>query len=103
MITGWNLEEGPLCQKVEHVSQPSLKVQEICPETGWDVEKLEQLVGADMASEIMGKVSSRIAGNDILIWKPNVQCIFSSKSAWDVIGVRASTVDWVESFVGMSY
>ena len=39
------------------VDQTGLKVQDICLETGWDVETLEQLVGEEMVNEIMGKVA----------------------------------------------
>lgn len=79
---------------MEHIVQPSLKVREICLDTGWDVEKLGQLLGASMATNIMEKVGGRKHGSDTLIWRPNVHGRFSTRSAWEVIRVRAPMVEW---------
>lgn len=86
------LEEGPLCQRVDQIVQPSLKVQEICLETGWDVNRLGQLVGTNMATNIIEKIGGRKPGRDILIWRPNAHGIFSTSSDWDVIRIKSSTV-----------
>ncbi|XP_022867657.1 uncharacterized protein LOC111387334 [Olea europaea var. sylvestris] len=53
---------------------------------------LGQLVGTNMATNIIEKIGGQKPGRDILIWRPNAHGIFSTSSAWDVIRIRSSTV-----------
>ncbi|XP_022867825.1 uncharacterized protein LOC111387497 [Olea europaea var. sylvestris] len=58
------------------------------------MNQLLQLVGEDKAASVMAKVSKCREGDDVLIWKPNSQGTFFSKSAWDMIRVWQPQTCW---------
>ncbi|CAI9755487.1 unnamed protein product [Fraxinus pennsylvanica] len=90
------LEDGPLSRHVSHIDQPALKIKDVCLDSGWNVDKLLQLVGEDKAASVMAKVSKCREGEDVLIWKPSSRGNFSSSGAWDMIRVRSPQTSWAK-------
>lgn len=84
------------------MEQHGLKINDLCLESGWNVEKLKEVVGAELAGEIMQNCVSFTPGQDVLTWKPQKQgffsSFFSSNSGWDVdvLRIRASEVSWTK-------
>ncbi|XP_022869151.1 uncharacterized protein LOC111388627 [Olea europaea var. sylvestris] len=88
------LDDGPLSWDASHIDQPTLRINDICLDSGWNMNQLLQLVGEDKAASVMAKVSKCREGDDVLIWKPNRKGTFSSKSAWDMIRVQQPQTSW---------
>ncbi|CAI9759426.1 unnamed protein product [Fraxinus pennsylvanica] len=65
-------------------------------ESGWDVERLHELVGEEVAGNIMQKLHACKPRRDILIWKPQKQGIFTSRSAWDMLRIKVPEVHWAK-------
>ncbi|CAI9774665.1 unnamed protein product [Fraxinus pennsylvanica] len=62
----WMLND-PLCNQVTNINQPGLRIRDVCLESGWDIERLHELVGEDVAGNIMQKLHACKPGQDILI------------------------------------
>ncbi|XP_042962665.1 uncharacterized protein LOC122296936 [Carya illinoinensis] len=52
------------------------------------------LVGESKMEEVLNCLGEQKYGNDLLIWKPNLNGEFSSKSTWDCVNVRAPKSEW---------
>ncbi|XP_035546099.1 uncharacterized protein LOC118348474 [Juglans regia] len=89
------LKSGPLVASCDISAQSSLKVRECRIQNGWDVDLLKDLVGESKLEEILDGLGEHKEGAYVLIWKPNLNGDFSSKSAWDCIRVRAPKSKWV--------
>lgn len=50
-------------------------------ENGWDVHLLRRLVGDNKLEEILSYLGQQKEGVDMLVWTPNLNGGFSSKSA----------------------
>ncbi|XP_042944790.1 uncharacterized protein LOC122278671 [Carya illinoinensis] len=88
------LKSGPLVESCEMSAQPSLKVRECRIQNGWDVDLLVNLVGETKAEEILNSLGAHKEGTDVLIWKPALNGVFSSKSAWECIRVHTPKSKW---------
>ncbi|KAK1549213.1 hypothetical protein Q3G72_006683 [Acer saccharum] len=51
----------------------------------WDVEELQRLLGLEKADKVMGRVGKFRNSKDVLLWIPEKNGCFSSKSALDVV------------------
>ncbi|KAJ0088691.1 hypothetical protein Patl1_32423 [Pistacia atlantica] len=81
------LASGPLGASRE--SGPSqLKIKDVWIDGSWDENVLVDLVGINKTEEIMNGVVAGKVGTDITIWKPEVEGVFTSASAWDLIRVK---------------
>ncbi|TXG48152.1 hypothetical protein EZV62_027446 [Acer yangbiense] len=50
----------------------------------WDVEELQRLLGLEKADEVMGRVGKFRNSKDVMLWIPEKNGCFNTKSAWDV-------------------
>ncbi|CAI9774663.1 unnamed protein product [Fraxinus pennsylvanica] len=64
------MPNGPLCNQVTNINQPGLRIYDVCLESGWDIERLHELVGEEG--------------------------IFTSRSAWDMLSIKAPDVHWAQ-------
>ncbi|KAG2696272.1 hypothetical protein I3760_07G050900 [Carya illinoinensis] len=88
------LKSGALVNSCDISNFPLLKVRECRLQNGWDVDLLHRLVGATKMEEILNCLGEQKEGGDLLIWKPTLNGVFSSKSAWDCVRVRAPKSEW---------
>ncbi|XP_042969076.1 uncharacterized protein LOC122301760 [Carya illinoinensis] len=88
------LKSGALFNSCEIIEYPLLRVRECRLQHGWDVDLLYHLVGEVKMEEILNCLGEQKEGGDLLIWKPNLNGVFSSKSAWDCVRVRAPKSEW---------
>ncbi|XP_042964656.1 uncharacterized protein LOC122298876 [Carya illinoinensis] len=88
------LKSGALANSCDISNFPLLKVRECRFQNGWDVDLLHRLVGATKMEEILNCLGEQKEGGDLLIWKPTLNGVFSSKSAWDCVRVRAPKSEW---------
>ncbi|KAG2727817.1 hypothetical protein I3760_01G176400 [Carya illinoinensis] len=92
------LEEGPLSEQFNTVSNSTLKLKDLLVEDSWDFDRIGRLVGplADWLEVIKRSLRGNKWGADVLIWLPNPNEKFSTKSAWEVARLRMPRVLWVE-------
>ncbi|XP_042964705.1 uncharacterized protein LOC122298926 [Carya illinoinensis] len=88
------LKSRALINSCDISDYPLLKVRECGLQNGWDVDLLHRLVGATKMEEILNCLGEQKEGGDLLIWKPTLNKVFSSKSAWDCVRVRAPKSEW---------
>lgn len=74
------MESGPLVNEVPVIDRPWLKVCECMIKNGWDVVLLRSLVGDRKLKEILDCLGECKEGADLLVWTPNLNSEFSSKS-----------------------
>ncbi|XP_042974814.1 uncharacterized protein LOC122306449 [Carya illinoinensis] len=87
-------DQGPLYSDLPMVGSPLLNVKE-CPLSNlWDVELLVNLVGQDHVNDILESLAICKGGSDVLVWMKRDSGCFSTKSAWDCIRIRGSTMNW---------
>lgn len=63
-------------------------------EYGWNVDPFDRLVGLEQSEIFLEELGSIKQGKNILIWLPNAQGNFSTRSAWECIRARALTTPW---------
>lgn len=63
-------------------------------EYGWNVDPFDRLVGLEQPEIFLEELGSIKQGKNILIWLPNAQGNFSTRSAWECIRARALTTPW---------
>lgn len=66
-----------------------LKIKDCHIENGWDTLLLENLVGHQKAFKLYQFLARRKEGQDVLLWVNNNNGVFTTKSAWDIIRIRA--------------
>lgn len=89
------LEGDPLCAQVPQVVEPKLKINEICLESGWDMVRMRDLVGDNLASQVIAQVANRRKGTDLLIWMPQKHRLFTVKTTWKVVRIRGEHVQTI--------
>lgn len=75
-----------------------LRIKDLWVENSWDYDHLVELVGAVKVDEICQNVVAGRGGDDMLVWMPSRDGSFSFASAWDVIRVKAPSVqgmNWI--------
>lgn len=81
---------------VDVVGTPSLLVKDIWAGDNWNYERLEQLIGDEMADEVMRKICVGKPGQDVLVWKPAQDGQFSTTSTWNLIRVKGDHFTWMD-------
>ncbi|KAF5450402.1 hypothetical protein F2P56_030760 [Juglans regia] len=74
-------DDGPLCANTTISDKPNLKLEDCKTGLGWNMEFFSQLVGHHKAEELILKLGRVKSGKDMLIWLPNADGHFSTKSA----------------------
>ncbi|XP_042952307.1 uncharacterized protein LOC122289402 [Carya illinoinensis] len=90
------LDEGPLCNLVPMGDSPILQVTELKMENGWDVVKLHDIVGEELAGKVLEVLCKSREGVDVLIWTASKDGKFSTKSAWNCVRTTAPKVRWAD-------
>ncbi|KAF5442493.1 hypothetical protein F2P56_035145 [Juglans regia] len=85
-----SLCKGSLCEEVEEIEDLNVKLRDLVVNERWDVDRLELLLGAQK----MEQVGSSRNAKDILLWLPEKNGLFSTKSAWNFIRLRMPKFDW---------
>ncbi|KAK1549384.1 hypothetical protein Q3G72_001215 [Acer saccharum] len=62
----------------------------------WDVEELQRLLGLEKADKVMGRVGKFRNSEDVILWLPEKNGCFNTKSAWDVVRVRLPKFEWAK-------
>jgi len=57
---------------------------------------LVDLVGENRVAIIASNIVVGKEGEDIFIWKPNIDGNFSSSSAWEIIQIKGELVPWMD-------
>lgn len=90
------LENVPLVNEFPIHDRPLLKKCDCRIENGWDVDLLRNLVGESKLEAILDCLGGSKQGADMLVWKPNLNGKFSTKSAWECVRVKAPKMIWLE-------
>ncbi|KAF5447260.1 hypothetical protein F2P56_032827, partial [Juglans regia] len=77
--------EGPLCDEFQVMELPSLKLVDCKLVDGWNIELFQRLVGIEKTDVLLEKLGNVKVGDDVLIWLPNGDGKFSTRSAWECI------------------
>ncbi|XP_040987618.1 uncharacterized protein LOC121235334 [Juglans microcarpa x Juglans regia] len=79
---------------VESINEPNLRVNDLVINNTWDVHKMNHLIGENLTREVVNSVGSLQQAQDTMIWLPDKNGLFSSKSAWDIIRMKFQKLDW---------
>lgn len=90
------MEEGPLFEQYNTVSNSNLKLKEFLIEDSWDFDGIGQLVGPDCLEVIRRSWRCNKVGVDVLTWLPNPDGKFTTKSAWDMVRIKMPRILWAE-------
>lgn len=94
----WKVREGKVSLWFDKFlnSGPLLEFQEFVINDQWDVERLQALLGEHLTSEVVSTVGVLREVKDVLIWLPDKNSIFSTKSAWKLIRVKMPNFTWAK-------
>ncbi|KAF5455100.1 hypothetical protein F2P56_024711 [Juglans regia] len=84
---------GPLFSDLLVVGNPLLKVKDCQLSNSWDVDFLVSLVGHDHVNDILESLVVCKGGSGVLVWIKQDNGCFSTKSVWDCIRIRGSTIN----------
>ena len=87
-------EDGPLIDDFHIVGNPLLQIKDCKMSNSWDVDLLTNLVGQNNVDNIIEALARCKGGSDVLIWTKHDSGNFNTKSAWDCIRVRGSSMGW---------
>lgn len=79
------LEGGPLHGITDHFENPAIKIREQVINSAWDVNRLNELLGNQCATTVMETMGMLKDKKYVLIWILDKKCVFSTKSAWELI------------------
>lgn len=86
--------QGPLFDEVGAVHDLRIKICDFVINDRWDVDRLEMLLGVQTASAVVAHVGSLRNSKDVLIWLPDKNWMFSTKSEWDFLRLKMPRFDW---------
>lgn len=88
------LKFGALLNQIPITSNPNLKVKDCKFQNSWDIELLKNMVGDNKLEEVLECLGTVKEGDNLLIWKPNGDGNFTSKSACDLIHLKGPRLTW---------
>lgn len=90
------LSVGPLFELDIEVEDPNIRLKELVANDRWEVERLQRLMGRQVAHEVIELIGSLKNLKDILVWLPEKSENFSTKSAWEAVRVRRPIFEWAK-------
>ncbi|XP_042942930.1 uncharacterized protein LOC122277118 [Carya illinoinensis] len=87
------LNEGMLCDLVQQVEYPDIRIRELVINDLWDIGKLQEMIGNRLGTDVMETIGNLKNKKDVLIWLPNKNGLFSTTSAWDMLRVKGQVED----------
>lgn len=90
------MESGPICNDLLKSESPLLKINDYMIKNSWAVDLIVQLVGQEVADDILSRIGGTKQGTYILIWLGSRDGRFSIASAWDWICISAPKRQWTE-------
>ncbi|KAF8389248.1 hypothetical protein HHK36_025941 [Tetracentron sinense] len=90
------LDSGPLFSEIPEGEHSHIRLKELFINNVWDVENLQMLLGLNKAEEVIERVGYLRSSSDILLWLPEKNGCFTTKSAWDAIRFRAPNFEWAK-------
>ncbi|XP_042983381.1 uncharacterized protein LOC122312796 [Carya illinoinensis] len=87
------LDEGMLCDLIQQVEYPDIRIRELVINDLWDIGRLQDMIGNRLGTDVMETIGKLKNKKDVLIWLPNKNGLFSIKSAWDILRVKGQVED----------
>ncbi|XP_042983328.1 uncharacterized protein LOC122312726 [Carya illinoinensis] len=87
-------DDAPLCDNILISDMPNLKLEDCKAGLGCNMDLFTRLVGHHKAEDLILQLGRIKKGKDLLIWLPSADGLFSTKSAWNCIRIRAPVFPW---------
>ncbi|KAK1564397.1 hypothetical protein Q3G72_002354 [Acer saccharum] len=81
---------GPLFAEFLEGEHSQIRLKDLVIDNVLDDEELQRLLGLEKTDEVIGRVGKFRNSEDVLLWLPEKDGCFNTKSAWYVIRVRLS-------------
>ncbi|KAK3188861.1 hypothetical protein Dsin_028422 [Dipteronia sinensis] len=86
----------PIFAKFSEGEHSQIRLKELVINNAWDVKKLQRLLGLNKAEEVIEKVGTLRTSEDVLLWLPEKNGFFNTKSAMDVVRFRLPKFEWAK-------
>ncbi|XP_042980247.1 uncharacterized protein LOC122310438 [Carya illinoinensis] len=81
---------------IRKVEEPYTRLKDLLDKDRWEDERIQRLMGRQIANEVIELVGNLKNEKDILVWLLETSGIFSTKSAWNEVRIKRPKLEWAK-------